>query len=76
MQGNYQGTMLGSNGAKVRTQITVELSDIEEANMRSAINFYNANPAVPFMRLVLEDRTHARYSTLAIQLGMPPPPPR
>ena len=66
--------MLGSNGAKVRAQITVELSEIEEANMRGAINYYNANAGAPFMRLVLEDRTHARYSTLATQLGMPPPP--
>ena len=76
VQGNYQSTMLGSNGAKVRAQITVELSEIEEANMRGAINYYNANAGAPFMRLVLEDRTHARYSTLATQLGMPPPPPR
>jgi hypothetical protein len=76
VQGNYQSTMLGNNGAKVRAQITLELNEIEEANMRSAISFYNANTSVPFMRLVLEDRTHARYSTLATQLGMPPPPPR
>ena len=76
VQGNFQGTMLGSNGAKVRTQITVELSEIEEANMRGAINYYNANAGVPFMRPVLDDSTHARYSTLAAQLGMPPPPPR
>lgn len=73
---NHQGTMLGSNGAEVRAQITVELSKTEEANVRGAINHYNANPGVPFMRLVLEDRTHARYSTLATQLGMPAPPPR
>ncbi|MCC6195486.1 MAG: hypothetical protein IT518_13565 [Burkholderiales bacterium] len=75
-QRNYQGTVLSSNGAKVRTRVTVELSEIEEANMRGAINHYNADARAPFMRLVLEERTHARYSTLATQLGMPPPPPR
>lgn len=76
VQGNYQSTMLGNNGAKVRAQVTVELNEIEEANVRGAINYYNANSGAPFMRLVLEDHTHARYSTLATQLGMPPPPPR
>jgi hypothetical protein len=73
---NFQGTMLGSNGVRVRPQVTVELSEVEEANVRGAINHYNANAGAPFMRLVLEDRTHERYSTLASQLGMPPPPPR
>ena len=68
--------MLGSNGVKVKSHITVELNEVEESSMRGAINYYNANAGAPFMRLVLEDRTHERYSTLATQLGMSPPPPR
>lgn len=76
VRGNFQGAVLASNGVKVRPQITVELNEIEEANMRGAINHYHAHAGAPFMRLVLEDRTHARYSDLAAQLGMVPPPPR
>lgn len=74
--GNSQGTVLGNNGAKAKTLVLLELSDFEEGNMRGAINAYNANPALPFLRLVLEERTFARYSNLAMQLGMPAPPPR
>lgn len=68
--------MLGNNGAKAKTLVLLELRDFEAGNMRGAINAYSANPVLPFLRLVLEERTFARYSNLATQLGMPVPPPR
>ena len=73
---NFPGAVLGFNGERVKAQVTVELSDFEEGNMRGAINYYNDNPSAPFLRLVLEERTFARYSKLAADLGMTAPPPR
>ncbi len=73
---NFQGPILGSNGAKAKTLVILELSELEDANMRGAINYYVNNPGAPFLRLVLEERTLARYGSLAAQLGMPGPGPR
>ena len=73
---NFPGAVLRINGARVKAQVTVELSDFEEGNMRGAINYCNDNPSAPFLRLVLEERTFARYSKLAADLGMTAPLPR
>ncbi|MFO1323814.1 MAG: hypothetical protein U1F15_07090 [Burkholderiales bacterium] len=73
---NHQGMVSASNGTKVKTLVTLELSATEEANLRGAINAYNADPGLPFMRPSFDERTYARYTSLAVQLGMTPPPPR
>lgn len=73
---NSQGAVLATNGTPFKPWVMLELSTLEEANMRGAVNYYNTNPSAPFLRLVLEERTVARYSSLAAQLGMPLPPPR
>lgn len=73
---NLSGPVAASNGTPMKQWSMIELSIGEEQAMRGAINYYNANPANPFLRLVLEERTYARYESLAEQFGMTIPPSR
>jgi hypothetical protein len=73
---NFTGNVSAINGTPFKPWVTIELSTLEDSNMRGAVNYYNANPSAPFLRLVMEERTFARYSSLATQLGMAVPPPR
>lgn len=58
-------------------RLFVDLSPVEEANIRGWVNKGLADPqfaAFPW-RIVLEERTHARFDQIAAQFGAVAPPP-
>jgi len=58
-------------------KLTIDLSPLEESNIRGWVNKGLAEPdfaAHPY-RLVLEERTRARFDQIAAQFAAPPVPP-